>query len=78
MVAAGRWPSGGSAPVRNGHWRLALVWHRRRPPTIAAMRRLLVLGALSAFVAWRNRRLDEFDRAHGLGPYAKLAPVDDT
>ena len=39
------------------------------------MRRLLLLAALVAFVVWRGRKLDSYDREHGFGPYAEVKPV---
>ena len=39
------------------------------------MSRLVFLAAIVAFVVWRGRRLDAYDRAHGFGPYADVIPV---
>lgn len=39
------------------------------------MKRLLLLVGLLAFVMWRSRALDAYDREHGFGAYAKVLPV---
>lgn len=45
--------------------------------TIGGMKRLLCLAAIIGFVVWRGRRLDQYDREHGLGAYANVKPVTD-
>ena len=43
-------------------------------PTLPAMRRLLLLALIAGLVL-RKRRLDAYDREHGLGAYAPVKPV---
>ena len=43
--------------------------------TIGRMKRLVFLAALVGFVVWRGRRLEQYDREHGLGSYADVRPV---
>lgn len=41
------------------------------------MPRLVLFAAVVAFLVWRGRKLNECDRTHGFGAYAKVVPVSD-
>lgn len=63
LRARSRSSTSGSAPDRSA----AAIY-------APAMRRLLLLTALIAFLTWRARRLDESDRRNGFGAYAPVIP----